>query len=813
MGPFLQDIQYSIRSLRKSPGFTCVVILTLGLGIGVNTAIYSVINAFILRPLPVKDPGRLVVLATRDKHAEVPHGLSYPDYRDYRGLTSVFSDVLARREFPFAANWKRNNRTERIWISSVTTNYFDLLGVAAVLGRTFYPDELREPVAVLDYICWREKFGADAGILGQAVDLDGHPATIIGIAPESFQGTQISMRPDVYVPLQAPGLNGAAAPNRFEQRDAHEFRVMARLKTGATLAQARAAVDLLAAQLARQYSDTNKGVTVKTIPERFARPEPQVSESLPAIAAFSMAIVGLVLLIACANIANLLLVRAGRRGKEMALRAAVGASRFRIVRLLLTESVILGALGGAVGVFVANWGIRLIRSRPASVDLPVYMDWSPDARVLLFATLAALLTGILCGLVPALEISRPDLTTALKEGAGRATGQKRRLTSLLVGGQVGVSMLLLIVAGLFIRGARKAQEVDLGFDRNNLQLLSVDLAKQGYDPTRGQAFIKQLLDEIQAMPGDRGASIATCLPFERQGSESVFSDEQASSRPADALMVFSNTVGPEYFRVMGIPVLRGRVFDKHDDESAPREAVINEALAQRLWPGKNPLQRRVRLAGGDVLQVIGVVKTGKYAFLTEQPRPYLYLAFRQNYASPTIFHVRMATTPAPLVSASRQAIRGLDPDLPVFNVKTMQEHLEHGYVFSTIIMGGALSGLFGILGLALASIGLYGVVANTVTQRTREIGVRTALGASSGKILQLVLRQSMVLVSVGAGAGIVSGLAVANLLKRVLFSVDPTDSKTFAVVFVLLAIVAAIACLVPARRAVKVAPTAALRWE
>ncbi|HEY7087240.1 MAG TPA: ABC transporter permease [Tepidisphaeraceae bacterium] len=813
MNAVWQDIRYSFRSLRKSPGFTCVAIITLGLGIGLNTAIYSIINAFLLRPLPVRDPQQLAVLATRDHHVEVPHGLSYRDYRDYQRLTGVFADVLARREFPFAATWKKEHRLERLWVSPVTTNYFGMLGVPAALGRTFEPDELRQPVAVLDYLCWRDKFGANAGILGQAISLDGHSATIIGVAPERFQGTQISMRPDLYVPLQAPGLNGAATPDRFEQRDAHEFRVIGRLRPDTTLAQARAAVNVLAAQLARQYPDTNKGVAVITIPERFSRPEPQVSESLPAIAVFSMAIVGLVLLIACVNIANLLLVRASTRGKEMALRAAIGGSRFRLVRLLLAESVLLAVFGGATGVVVANWAIRIMRSRPASIDLPVYMDWSPDGRVLFFTTIVALLTGIVCGLAPAWHVARPDLATALKEGTARATAQKRRLTSMLVAGQVGVSMLLLIVAGLFIRGAQIAQKVDLGFDRNNLQLLSVDLAKQGYDRTRGTAFLRELLDEIEAMPGVRGVSIAASLPFDLHGSEAVFSDEQIFGRRSDALTVLSNTVGPDYFRVMGIPVLQGRAFDKHDDESAPPEAVINEALAQRLWPGKNALHRIIRTAGGSLIQVIGVVKTGKYAFLNEEPRPYMYLAFRQNYTAPTIIHVRTAGPPALLVSSLRQAIRGMDPELPVFDVKTMQDHLRHGYVFSGIILGGALSGLLGMLGLALASIGLYGVVANTISQRTREIGIRTALGASRASILGLVLRQSLILVSAGTIGGIGSGLGASQLLKRVLFSVNATDPVTFVLMFVVLGVVATAACLIPARRATKVDPVAALRCE
>ena len=315
------------------------------------------------------------------------------------------------------------------------------------------------------------------------------------------------------------------------------------------------------------------------------------------------------------------------------------------------------------------------------------------------------------------------------------------------------------------------------------------------------------------MPGVRGASVAKWIPFEQQGNEAVFSEDQVASRRADALSVFSNTVGEDYFRVMGILVLQGRAFDKHDDDTAPRVAVINEALASRLWPGQDPLRRRIRLAGGDVVQVIGVVKTGKYAFLNEPPRPYLYLAFRQNYGAPAIFHVRTAGTPAPLVPAVRQAIGALDPDLPVYNVKTMREHLENGYVFSGIILGGTMSGLFGAVGLTLASIGLYGVVANTVSQRTREIGIRTALGASGASVLRLMMRESMVLAAIGIAAGFASGLGAARLLKSVLFSVDPADWKTFAIVMAALAVVAAVACLAPARRAAKVDPLVALRWE
>jgi predicted permease len=564
-----------------------------------------VINAYILRPLPVVDPDRLVVLATRDNHSDVPFGLSYPDYRDYRSLTDVFVDVLARREWPAAANLKRDSQLDRIWLDAVTPNYFALLGVQTAVGRTFLPEEARAPVAVLDYACWQGKFGGDRAIVGTAINVNGQPLTVVGVAPERFQGTQVTMRPDVYVPLQVPVTAGH---RDFEVRGDRELRVIARLRDGVTAAQARSAVDVAAKRLEAQYPETNSGVRVLTIPERFTRPEPQVSQATPVIAAFSMLLVGLVLLLACANISNVLLVRAVRRGKELAVRAALGATRARIARLLLTESLILGVLGGGTGVMLAFWVTSVLRSRRSRVDLPIYMNSSPDGHVLLFATAVTLVTGLVCGVIPALASSRPHLTAVINQGGGRGSGRKRLLSSVLVTGQIGVSMLLLVVAGLFIRGAQKAQRIDLGFDRTNLQLLAVDLSKQGYDEARGREFIRRLLDEAQSLPGVRSASVARYLPFAQQGGESVFRDDQAGRRRVDGLVAFSNTVGLNYFQAMGIPILKGRDFSGHDDEAATRVVVINEALAQRLWPGEEPTGRFLRLFGGDRLQVIGVVK-------------------------------------------------------------------------------------------------------------------------------------------------------------------------------------------------------------
>jgi macrolide transport system ATP-binding/permease protein len=433
--------------------------------------------------------------------------------------------------------------------------------------------------------------------------------------------------------------------------------------------------------------------------------------------------------------------------------------------------------------------------------------------VLVFTTVVAVLTGILCGLMPAIEVSRFDLMATLKEGAGRFTRGKRRLSSTLVAAQVAVSLLLLIVAGLFIRGAQKAEAVDLGFDRRNLQLLSVDLDKQDYSPTRGREFIRRLLEKIRSMPGVRAAAAAKCIPFDQQGSAAVLRDDQAANQRSEAIAVFTNVVGPDYFRAMGMRLLVGREFGEHDDESAPRVAVINEALARRLWPGQSALGRKVRLASGDMLQVVGVAQSGKYAFLNEDPRPYLYVSLEQDYSAPTIFHVRTAGNPASLVPGLRQAARALDPELPVYGVKTMQDHLQHGYLFAAIVMGGALSSVFGLLGLALACMGLYGVVTNSVGRRTREIGVRTALGATRGDILRLVIRQAMLMVVVGAAVGIVAGIEAGQLLKRVLFSVDSADWVTFALMIALLVVVALIACLVPAHKATRVDPTTALRYE
>jgi predicted permease len=810
MQTLLEDIRYSVRAFRRRPGLAITVIVTLGLGIGFTTAVYSAINAYILRPLPVKDPGRLVVLATRDTHTDFPFGLSYPDYRDYRDLTEVFADVLARREWPVAANLKREGQLDRIWIDAVTPNYFAVLGIETTLGRTFLPEEGRGSVAVLDYACWQATFDGDPTIVGKAINVNGQALTVVGVAPERFQGTQVTMRPDVYVPLQTQLM---AQHHNFEARGDRDLRVIARLRPGVTVPQARSAVDVAAKRLELQFPDTNAGVRVITVPERFARPEPQVSQATPVIAVFSMVLVGLVLLLACTNISNVLLIHAVERGKEIAVRSALGATRARIARLLLTESLLLGVLGGATGVLVAFWVTAVLQSRHSSVDLPIHVDWSPDGHVLLFATAVSLATGIVCGVMPALAASHPNLTLAINQG-GRATVRKRLLSSVLVTGQVGVSMLLLVVAGLFVRGAQKAEGVDLGFDRKNLQLLALDLSKDGYDEARGREFIRRLLDEAQSLPGVRSVSVAKYIPFAEQGGESVFRDEQAGRRRVDGVTAFSNTVGLNYFQVMGIPILKGRDFDEHDDETARRVVVINEALASRLWPGQDPTGRFIRLLGDQRLQVIGVVKTGKYAFLTEQPRPYLYLPLRQHYTSPTIFHVRTATdVPQNLVSALRVRIHALDADVLVYGVTTMQEHLQHGYLFSAIVLGGALSGVFGALGLALASVGLYGVVSNTVGQRTHEIGIRAALGATRRSILGLVTRQGMLLVVIGASLGLASGIAAARLLTRVLFSVDPGEPLTFATAVLVLCGVALPACAIPARAALRIDPIVALRHD
>jgi putative ABC transport system permease protein len=818
MQTLVQDLRFGARMLLKKPGFTLIAVIMLALGIGANTAIFSVVNAYLFKPLPVRDPDRLVVLASKDQRSESPHGTSYLNYEDIRNQRDVFTDVIAYT--PDIVSLNVDGEAERSMIELVSGNYFAMLGVEATHGRTFAPDEGQtigsSPVMVLSYGYWERRFGGDVSAIGKTVKVNNQPFTIIGVAPESFPGTEPILTVNAYAPLMMKAQLHQNQQDTFTQRGLESFRVMGRLAPGVSVMQAGAPMETLARNIARQYPDVFKELSFLVVPETKARPWIGASAFIPRMAAILMMLVGLILLIACANVSNLILSRAAMRKKEMAIRSALGASRFRLIRLLLSESVLLGLLSGVAGVVIALWATNLLSSVRMATDNPVRFEARPDWRVFLFLLVAALATGVIAGLVPAFRSSRLNLSSALKEGwRDRASGAgSHRLRNVLVVSQVAASLLLLVCAGLFMRSLQEAQQIDLGFRRDGVLMFSVDTELQSYDRQRGQRFYRQLLDRLNELPQVRSAGLGTHKPLVGWvPTTEVFLPERGESAKEDSVNVLANRVSADYFETLNIPVLEGRAFTVRDDEAAPRVAVINETMARAYWPRQNTIGRQLRLnRGGPPVEIVGVVKNSKYGSIGEEPRPCLYLPFAQNYQSASILFLHTKGDPAAVTAAARQVVSALDQDMPVYDLKTMNTHLS-GITLLFVRVGAALVGVFGLLGLLLAVVGLYGVISHSVSQRTHEIGIRIALGAHTGVVLRMVLKQGMILTLVGVAAGLAAAFAVTRLMRSLLYGVSTTDPLTFILISLLLASVALLACYLPARRATKVDPMMALRAE
>ena len=814
-----QDLKFGVRALLKNPAFAAVAVVTLALGIGVNSTVFSIVNEYLFRPLPVKDPDHLVALGTKDSTFEVPYEISYPNYEDLRDRTEVFADAIAFQNTVF--NLSADGQAERAWAELVTGNYFSMLGVDPAVGRTFTEDEGRVPgaqsVVVLSYPYWQRRFGGQESAIGKAVRLNGLPFTIIGVAPESFKGTESVLAFDVYVPFGMKDQLYPKSAGRYRERGNTGLHVLARLKPGVGLDQARSAVNVLALQLEQEYPETNKSLGFAVELETHSRPVISIAESVPRIAGVFMALVGLVLLIACANVANLMLARATGRQKEMAIRVALGASRARVARLLLTESMVLAAAGGAVGWLLSFWAVDWLSSIRLSTDAPVRFNIGPDWRVQVFSLCVALATGLIAGLAPALQSSSPNLNESLKEG-GRtsAASGRHRIRNLLVVGQISVSLLVLICAGLFIQSARNAEKIDIGFRTENLSMVSVDLEAQGYDDAKGKQFLKRLTDRIKTLPGVTDASLALSTPLGYSNSvDDVYFEGHAAGRPEeDRTTIFSNLVGPGYFQTMGTAVLRGREFTERDNEASPGVAIVNETMARRYWPEQEALGKRIALKReGPYLEVVGVVRDGKYVFLGEEPRAFFYLPFEQHYRGEMTLVLRSAGDDPGVLAGVRQVVRELDRDLPLYDVKTMTSHLRDGLALLFVRLAARLATAFGLLGLVLAVVGVYGVVSYSVSQRTHEIGIRMALGAQSFDVLKLVLGQGLVLTLAGVVIGLGAAFAVTRVMTSLLYGVSSSDPLTFSLISILLLGVALAASFIPARRALGVDPMVALRYE
>ena len=820
METVLNDLRYAFRMLVKSPGFTSIAVLALGLGIGANTAIFSVFNGMLWRPLPVKDPQQIVSVNSASRDVAFPLSLSFADIQDYRQLKGVFQDIAGYAPSP--VNFAAQGKPERAWAEIVTGNYFSMLGLQPARGRFFAPDEGwvagRDSLVILSYKYWQKRFGGSANIVGQVVHVSNHDFTIIGVAPESYRGAYYFLDPDFYLPISAIGIIDPSNADALTSRKAAYLRCLGRLSPGVTSEQAMAAAGPIDQRLAQDFPGEHRGLTLLVLPELKARPEPGLGAFMSTAVIVFMLLVGLVLLIACANVANLILARANGRRKEFATRTALGASRWRMVRQVMTETVLLSVFGGVLGLLLARWAGDALLSIHLPTDIPLRLfDLRMDWRIFGFAFAAALATGMAAGLVPSLQASRTDLAEVLKAGgrSGGGSAGRHGFRNALVVAQVAVSLLLLACAGFFIRSLQNSAHVDMGFRVDHTLMMDVDLGLQGYSEERGHQFYKQLTERVRSLSGVRDAAVGSYIPMGYDNSlVTIFPEGQVIDDKSKMDTAFDNMVQPSYFRTVGTPVIRGREFTEADSANAPKVAIVNELFATKIWPGQNPLGKSFRTdKNGPPIQVVGVTRTGKYLFLYESPQMYVYFPMAQRYNSGATLFVHSEGDPQQLVRAVRDQISQLDAGLPVYAVTTMDAHVQYGKPLLPARLGAMLVGAFGLLGLALASVGVYGVVAYSVSQRTQEIGVRTAMGAQRGHVLKMILKQGMSMALVGTGIGLVLSLLLFRGLATVLYGVKSFDPVTLSSVAGLLLAVSFAASYVPALRATHVDPVVALREE
>lgn len=803
--------------LAKSPGFTLTVSLTLGLGVGANAAVFSIVNRLLLRPLAVSDPYNLHLLTIVHQDNEQPHQVSWADYQDYKSRSDVFAD-LAAYSIGFAAV-SVDKQADRIAVNYVTGNYFPMLGVAPAFGRLILPGEGHrfgaDPVIVLGHSYWKKRFNADPSAIGRTVLVNARPFTVVGVVPKSFLGTYTLVEFDAYMPL---GMTYPESEYKelIERRDNHELRVLGRLKPGVSRRQAQAAVDVIARQLEQQYPDTNKTVRARVIPERLARPEPNSADSNPFVAGVFLLLVGLVLLVACVNVVNLLMVRASVRHRELAVRAALGAGRRRLMRQLLTESVLLAGAGGMAGAALGRWVSGLLMRIPFPADIPVRIELGFDWRVFGYIAAVALGTGIVAGLIPAIRASRTDVNDMLREGGrGLADGSTRqRLRSVLVIGQVAVSLVLLVAAALFVRSVQRAESVDLGFRHDHVLNLSMDVSQIGFDEARGRAFYRDLETHLAALPGVEMVSYAYSVPLGYYSAgASIEAEGQPIPKEQRRPQAGFNLVSAPYFETMRIALGKGRSFTNADDKDGRKVAIVNEYMANKFWPGQDPIGKRFRMTGAESewLEVVGVSRQGKYNYIFEDPGHYFFVPIEQHYRAMRAVQLRVAGDAEAMAPLVQKEIRGMNPDLPLYDVRSMTRTLGGGNGFFLIRMGALFGGGLGILGLLLALVGIYGVVSYSASQRTQEIGVRVALGAQRRDILRLVVGHGLLLVAIGIAAGLVCALGLSRLVATLLFGISPTDPATFIGVPLALAVMALVASYIPALRAARMDPVKALR--
>ena len=823
METLYQDVRFGLRMLRKNPMVTSTVTLTLALGIGVNTAMFSVLNGWLLRPLPVPSPEQIAVLASQQKEGSNGN-FSYPDFLDFQKGTDSFSSLFG---YAFGiGGLSAEGDAREIGYISVTGNYFSALGVKPALGRLFLPSESEkrseELLVVLGYSFWQSKFGGDPHVIGKSVRVNGKQATVIGVTPRDFHGTMFAFDIDAFLPLSALTLGGDSG-NPWTARHDRRLTVMGRLKQGTTLEQAQSSIDVIADRLATQYPDTDKGVKVRVIPERFARPAAFVATFVPAIASLFLVLAGLVLLLACTNVANILLVWAIARSREVAIRSALGASRARITRQIVTESLLMALLGSAGGVLLGEASLAVSGSLLHSVftnrnNRGFSMDVSFDWRVFAYTTVTTILAGILVGLWPALRATRSDVNVELQEGSRGASpsGGKSVVRSILTAAQLACSLMLLIAAGLFVRSLNSTEHMYLGFNPDDVLNVVMDPDEIGYDQAQTKAFYEELANEVGRIPGVQSSSMAFTVPMGRPSNTApVFLQSHPMSPHEPPALIPYDCISPSYLQTMQIPLVKGRQFTDSDSEKTRPVAIVNQAMAKRFWPNEDPIGKYFSMKGnaGPFVEVVGVGEDGQYFFISTAPQPYFYVPLAQNFVSYRMLQLRTSVPPQSLAKNVEEQVHKLAPDLPIDDIRTIQQLVQGLGGLFLFRLAATVAAVMGLLGLVLAIVGVYGVVSYSASQRTHEIGIRMALGARRGDILKLISAQGLRMMGFGVAAGLLAACALSHAMKSLLVGVDASDPITFVTVAVLLALVALAACLVPARRAARIDPMVSLHYE
>lgn len=832
-----QDLRYGLRMLLKTPGFTMVAVLSLALGIGANTAIFSLLDALLLKPLPVPEPEKLVLFGkgesvglTNSFPKSSTDLFSYPFYQEVRQRNEVFSDTAAVMSMPWGVHGTINTNgasaeMQQMNVLLVSGTYFSVLGVNASLGRTFTETDDQyaggHPVAVVSHAWWQSRLDGDPAAVGKTITIDQITYTIIGIAPEEFLGTTVLQAPDIWVPLAMEAQLPPAHWNGRNKKSDQSLYLIARLKNGISSRQAETAVNLLFKQSLQEQAGAQPSAEQLQNIEQASIELTSAGQGLSQLRRkFSlsvqilMVVVGVVLLIACANVANLLLARAASRQKEFAVRLALGAGRTRLIRQLLTESVLLATLGGIAGIVLAWWGSRLLLLMASDSSESLPLDVTPNSRILGFTLLASMLSAVIFGTAPALRAARTQLNASLKSGKGavQATSQSP-LGKVLVVTQVALSLLLLVGAGLFVRTLINLQNVPTGFNQQNVLLFKMDPATTGYKGAQFAPLLREVEEKVKSVVGVQAVSFSYTIFNQGQWTSKVFTQDQTSVEE-QGRAIRQNVVGQDYFTAMGIPILLGRGFGPQDTDKSPKVALISETMAQRYFPDSSPLGKRFGTGNpksNDQIEIIGVVKDARYGSLTEELQPMVYYSHAQRPQPLSNFVVRFSGAPESIIPQVRQAIQEVNQKLPVDEIVSLPKHIERSLVQQKLI--AQLASFFGLLALLLACIGLYGVLSYAVARRTNEIGIRMALGAQSSDVLWLILREALVLVLTGIVIGLLFSFVATQMASSLLFELKPNDPLTITLATLLLIIVATVAGCLPARRATKVDPLVALRHE